>query len=144
MILLEMQRFSAINVNVRRFKAMLSVLLALAWVPLTAHCQIESLAGLELFSCQSAGEGPTSSGSHCDDSSCCAWESAQYHPPRNLPLTLVPMFAVVLPVLLSAESDNLPTRVGVSLLTTGPPEMPRIWQITFRAALPVRAPSFVS
>jgi len=144
MISLETERFSAINVNVRLVKTIIAILLALAWLPLTAHCQIESLAGMELLSCQSAGETPISSGSHCDDSACCAWESAQYHLPQNFPLALVPIFAVVLPVLLSAESDVLPNPVGVNLLTTAPPEMPRIWQFVLRASLPVRAPSLVS
>lgn len=144
MISLEAERFCTINVHVRLVKTIMAVLLALAWVPLTAHCQIESLAGLDLLSCQFAGETPASSSSPCDDGSCCGWESAQYHLPQNFPLTLAPVFAVILPVLLSAQIDVLPQRAGVSLLTTVPPEVPKIWQFTFRAALPVRAPSLVS
>ena len=128
----------------RLVKTVLAVLLALAWVPLTAHCQIESLAGMELLSCQSAGETPTSSGSHCADSSCCAWESAQYHLPQNQAPSLIPMFAVVLQVLISVQDDNRPVRVCQSLLKTAPPEMPKIWQFVLRASLPVRAPSLVS
>jgi hypothetical protein len=118
--------------------------LALAWVPLTAHCQIESIAELELLNCQSAGETPAPGCSHCDDSSCCAWESAQYHLPQNQTPTLVLILELVLPVVSSALDDNVPARAGVSLLTAAPPEIPKTWQFSFRAALPVRAPAFAS
>jgi|SRR5664280_708399 len=66
--------YSVIHTNVRLFKTILAVLLALAWVPLTAHCQIASINGWELLKCQAGTETPAPDGSRCDDSSCCAWE----------------------------------------------------------------------
>ena len=129
---------------VRLFKTALSVLLALAWVPLVAHCQLESITGLELLRCQSAGQTPAPGSSHCDDASCCTWESGQYHSPQNQPPILTPVYAVVSPLAMFVPEHTLSADLGVSVLTTAPPEMPKIWQFSFRAALPVRAPSLAS
>jgi hypothetical protein len=129
---------------VRLFKTVLSVLLALAWVPLMAHCQLESITGLELLRCQSAGETSAPGSSHCDDESCCTWESGQYHSPQNQPLISSPVHAVASPLALSVPDHSLPADPGVSVLTAAPPEIPNAWQFSLRAALPVRAPSFAS
>jgi hypothetical protein len=135
---------AVINMSVQFFKAMLAILLALAWAPLTAHCQIESLVGLGLLSCQSAGEAPAPNGSHCDDSSCCAWESGQCSLPQNQPSHVVWLIAVALTVVPFALHNSPPADAGMEILTTAPPEITRIWQFSFRAALPVRAPTFPS
>jgi len=61
----------------------LVVLLALLWAPLEVHCQIEVVSGWEFLSCASENTPAKHSNSHCGDSTCCAWESAQYQLPNS-------------------------------------------------------------
>jgi hypothetical protein len=135
---------SVINKSVRLLRTMFVVLLALGWAPLTAHCQLESVTGWGLLACQPGGETPGTGSSHCDDTSCCDWESGQVHLPQNQPLTLFPLSVLVLSVVVSASNNSPPAFIGLAHLTTAPPELPKIWQFSIRAALPVRAPSFAA
>ena len=127
---------------VRALRAVLTVLLAIAWWPLTAHCQLEGLPGLELLRCVSGDAGEPADGSHCDDG-CCAWESSQYH----LPLRQAPRGAdlcVFVPWAPARVESVPPAELTASFPTSPPPEPSRPWQFRLRAALPVRAPSIAA
>ena len=128
--------------GVRFLRTILVVLLALAWAPLTAHCQLEHLTGSELLRCHCGDEAPVSDSSPCGDSNCCGWESGQYKLPESQPLTSTPLLFEVSPVLpvTTVPSENVYEFVS----SAAPPELPQNWQFVFRAALPVRAPSFAS
>ncbi len=120
----------------------LTVVLALAWMPVTAHCQIERVTGLEILKCDSlpGGAAPCSSG---EGGSCCSWESGLYRLPQGQPVVAVPIMAVVPLVLVMVESWT-PAEIGERQLIEDPPRPPKPWQFSLRAALPVRAPSIAS
>jgi len=121
------------------------VLLALVWVPLTSHCRMEALPGLEFFRCAAEAQAPAEQGDPCDEGSCCPLETAQYQASRQddaLPilldglLTYSDSFGVI--------ERSLPPEVCVGVLTAAPPELPASWQFYLRAAPRPRAPSLAS
>ncbi len=126
---------------VRSLRMILALVLAVAWMPLAAHCQIERVTGLEILKCTPlpGGEAPCSPG---DAGSCCGWESGQYHLPAGQPQVTAPLVAVV-PLVLVVESW-MPTEGNGQRVTEAPPGPPKPWQFCLRAALPVRAPSIAS
>ncbi len=123
-------------------RTILTVLLAVAWMPLTAHCQIEQVTGLEILRC-----APTETGgapcSPSDGGACCSWESGQYHQPAGQPEAAAPLVALVPPVVVMVERWTS-AETGGRGLSEAPPGPPKPWQFSLRAALPVRAPSMAS
>lgn len=126
----------------RVFAAFLAVL----WLPVAAHCQLESMPGLEFISCQSGhglSENPTA---HCD-AGCCSAERSLYkteesHAGLSSPDALADL---LIPVLSEIDGSNsLPEEVCIGILTASPPHLLKTWQFASRAALPVRAPSLAS
>lgn len=118
----------------------MALFLALAWLPVTSHCQMEVLPGLEFLQCGTDNSQPD----NCGDSGCCAVESSSYQTTRNdesCPLIVLNLLALVpVPVV----ESSLPQEVSLGVLTSAPPEISRSWQFLSRSALPVRAPSSVS
>jgi hypothetical protein len=128
--------------SVRVLRTMLTVLLAVAWMPLAGHCQIEHVTGLQFLRCAPA-DADGAPCSPADGGSCCSWESGQYHLPESQPLVAVPLVAVV-PLLQPVAESWTPAECGLQDLTEAPPGPPEPWQFSSRAALPVRAPSIAS
>jgi len=130
---------TCILTSVKRFKT-LGVLAVLAlWLPLTQHCKLESIPGLEFLRCAP----DAASNSDCSDDGCAAVESALFKCPDNSNQIFSPalVWAVfpspVLPPASVAEANNLRSDAA-------PPELPTSWQFSLRTALPVRAPSLAS
>lgn len=124
---------------------MLFTLAACLWLPVSAHCQIESLTGLEFLQC--GGSTLAETGACHDDegqSACCPVEKSQY---QTSQLRVAPPAPALLPVLLAAvlpAAEPPVTLLGAARLSTAPPHLPQTWLFVSRAALPVRAPSFAS
>src|SRR6266850_5550398 len=119
-------------------RSVMVIVLAVLWAPVTWHCKLESLPGLEFLRCPS----DTPSRSDCAGDGCQVVESGLYKPEDNqraIPLAVD--FALLTEALSASERLALPQLV-VSGETVSPPELPRSWQFSFRAALPPRAPSF--
>lgn len=112
-------------------------------MPVTAHCQIEQLTGLEVLRCAPAEAGEAPAGSPCNSGSCCSWESGQYHLPQSQPAGAAPLVAV-LTQFLALATEEAPTATVDRVLADELPKPPRPWQFSLRAALPVRAPSIAS
>ena len=127
--------------GVRRLGKWLSVLAAVLWLPMTLHCQLESIPGLEFLACASEGHNPKGD---CSDDGCCAVEKSQYKSeqarlmipsPDLLPLPLAPVLDV---------ANLFPLEASLGILTAAPPELHQTWHFVSRTALPVRAPSIAS
>jgi len=129
---------------VRGLRNTLLLLLAAAWLPLAAHCRLESLPGLAFLSCadeKACHQGTDSPGS----GECCSFESAEYFLPSHQP-DVSPALVLALPPFESPTElvRGLPESVALGVLTAAPPDLPASWQFAFRTALPPRAPSLAS
>ena len=118
--------------------------MAAAWLPITMHCQLEILPGLEFLACEADSNSDGKQTSDCGDTGCCSAERSQYKTERYrspLPtLNFLILSFVPLPDLADALSDE----AGREALPVAPPELPKCWQFVFRTASPPRAPSFAS
>ena len=130
--------------GVRYFRNIFFALAAFLWLPVSAHCQLESVPGLEFLRCAVDIQSARGSSTDCGDSGCCAVEKSQYKaeqlrltlpPPDLLPVSFVPVVCV---------ENSLPAEVSVGVLTAAPPQLRKTWQFASRTALPVRAPSIAS
>jgi len=136
---------AAVSINtVRVLRNTLLLLLAAAWLPLTAHCRLEALPGLEFLQCADEQacqheSAPNSGGT------CCSFESSEYFLPAHQP-AVHPVLVLALPPFESPMElvRGLPASASLGVLTAAPPDLPSAWQFVFRTALPPRAPSFAS
>jgi hypothetical protein len=120
---------------VKRLHRIVGLVLLVLWVPITAHCMLENVPGLQFLKCAT----DTPDGAPCQDE-CSQLESATYKISDThadfLPPALTEVFAFVIFELRADEQL-------ITLIET-PPEILCSWQFLFRTALPPRAPSFVS
>jgi len=124
-----------------------AVLLLALWVPATLHCRLEQALSLELISCcqhEDAEKTPAHHETDCADDGCAAVESGFYKQEETEATPGRPLPALV--VSLAPHLDCAPkcVRVLVAAVSRFPSELAKCWQFSFRAALPVRAPSFPS
>jgi hypothetical protein len=123
----------------------LSIVLALLWMPLAAHCEIETLLGVELCHHADADHETDAAHTGCDDCSLC--QSAKVGLHFGIKLELKPAIFLVL-------SPWPPPNAGLSARIDAPPDipsppgpdaiLPNVCLLTSRTSLPVRAPSLVS
>ena len=128
--------------GVRRFRHILFVVAAMLWLPASAHCQLETIGGLELLRCASSNPSGPSQG-HCENG-CCAAEHSQYNGDHGRLSVSIPVFLQTSTAFSIDAPRALPDEVSLGVLTAAPPELPKAWQFSFRTALPVRAPSLLS
>ena len=134
-------------VNVKWLKTIMVMMVLALWVLATNHCRLELLPGLAFLTCcDHATAEPT--GEHheddCEDDACAAVEEGLYKTESHQVTAHKPVFVLLasfLPPPLERDTSALFAR---ACPTTVPLELPKVWQFTFRTALPPRAPSFVS
>lgn len=117
------------------------LLLAL-WVPATAHCQLENAFAL-LVCCDHADATPHQD-ADCKTDACATVESGAYRSETPPSLGLPPAFLFTLMVAEITAEPLAPPPSDFVATALSPPELPRGWQFSLRAALPVRAPSLAS
>jgi len=132
-----------INFRVNRWKAMIALLLAMLYLPATAHCLLEQAAWLPAGGgcCEESPTADSSETSSCPDG-CCPLEDTGY--PRAFGGSSTAFLASIQLYELAALVDFTPKQALAVLPQPSPPDLPKAWQFAFRAALPPRAPSFVS
>ncbi|MBM3836601.1 MAG: hypothetical protein FJ398_01355 [Verrucomicrobia bacterium] len=124
----------------RRIKTTLALLLVAFWAPVSVHCKLELVPGLEFLQC----ETETPAESDCDEDGCQVIESARYKTEENA-VVVVPAFNQMAAPMAASFCEPAPLRLAkFRIPSTAPPELPRSWQFFERAALPPRAPSIVS
>ena len=117
------------------------------WWPATNHCRIELIPGLEFLDCCAHSPDEQASEHHaneCDGDLCAQVEDGLYKAESNQIVVEAPSTSLlgVPPAVL--EQTPRPDRTHPILPETSPPELPKTWQFSFRAAAPPRAPSLVS
>jgi len=133
---------AVINTSVRWFRNIWFALAALLWLPAFAHCQLESLTGLEFLQCAEAAPASPAPAQDCND--CCAVEKSHFRAEHHrLSVPLPDLLPVFFTVSLTPDAARRP-QGDLTDLTAAPPGLPQSWQFVSRTALPVRAPSFVS
>jgi hypothetical protein len=129
---------------VRFFRNTFFALVAFIWLPASAHCQLETIPGLEFLHCAADMRAADGTRTDCGNNGCCAVEKSRYKAgqlgltvpsPALLPVSLLPVLDTV---------NTLPAEVSVGILTAAPPELLQTRHFISRTALPARAPSIAS
>jgi len=120
---------------VKRLFQLIGIMLTVLWLPITAHCCLEKVPGLQFLKCatDTPDNGP------CQDE-CSQLETATYKISDTHTHVLPPAFTVFFQILvqeLRADEQRKP------VIKTSP-EIPTGWQFSLRTALLPRAPSFTS
>ena len=130
--------------RVNPVRRLLALLLAIIWLPATAHCSLEAVGWGFGHICASTTDTDHGTGSNCDDCAECRTVEGGYCASTvRVAVPVAPLIpalppAVVLALLPPASGPELPVPTWSE---TGPP---RPWQFAARAALPPRAPSFAA
>lgn len=128
----------------RLVKTVLIVLLALVWAAASNHCKLEQIPGLEFLSCCVHEDTGPHEDDDCATDGCATFENQLYK-------TETARVSVAAPVLLfTAFLSPLwvelspPVPVNHVPPDAAPTVLPRVWQFSYRTALPPRAPSLLS
>jgi hypothetical protein len=140
--LFEQERPVGILNSVNWLKRIIALALVAVWPLAMNHCKLETVPGFTFLQCAVDTQDTHDADKDCADR--CAVEKSQYradHVPLNIPTpNLLPVFsATALPTLAA-----LPAEVSGGILTAAPPQLLQTRHFASRAALPARAPSFVS
>jgi hypothetical protein len=127
--------------GVRYFRNIIFALAAFLWLPASAHCQLESIPGLEFLRCVSDTQN---SQGHCNDSGCCSAEKSQFKTEQHRVSLPSPDFIPVPLTPVVNAANSLAEEVSVGVLTAAPPQLLKTWHFASRTALPARAPSITS
>jgi hypothetical protein len=118
----------------------IALLLLVLWVPVSMHCTLETMPPFSFLQCCCGeAEGQQQAGD-CEEDVCGAVESGFYKIEDNP--TLAPDLAMMLVLATDWVAEALsapPSQIEVP--SAAPPELPRVWQFSYRTALPPRAPS---
>ena len=125
------------------WKKILAGTLVVLWVPLTMHCRLEPLPGMEFLACCPDEDAAPHQDSDCDDDACAVVESGSYKTENDLVAVPVPVLVPALFLTPLLRLEVIPA-VNHVAFEASPPELSATWQFSFRAALRPRAPSFVS
>ena len=124
-----------------RARQMMGIILALFWLPITSHCLLERLSGLEFLSCCTHEAEPCDNEEKdCATDACAVVEEGFYKVQDNGDLLPERVFdsSLTLPDIFLADTVR---RLPDLRLAFSPPDLPAIWRFTTRASLPIRAPS---
>jgi hypothetical protein len=120
----------------QRLKQIVGLVLLVLWVPITTHCALEAVPGLEFLKC--ANDTPANN--QCNDDACSQLETATYKVSDTHAEFQLHTFIALLPLVVA----EFPVDEQATAVIEAPPEISCSWQFSFRAALPPRAPSSVS
>ena len=129
----------------RRLRIVVGLILVLLWVPMTAHCQLETVPGFEFLKCNPSETSDSSGpGGHCEDNACAsiesgAWKAESFHVDVSVPLIL--LVASLVAALVSLESYCSALAVHGS---TRAGDFQKLWRVTLRTVLAARPPPLAS
>jgi len=144
-IRIEHFRRTGILSSVKSFQILLALTLVALWPLATSHCRLEKLPGLEFLACADNAVAEAHPDADCGTDGCASVESG-FNKTEDAHLILPGPSWVPSPILTAVLLAVVEPATTTSGLVTDPtpPELPRGWQFSFRAALPPRAPSCVS
>lgn len=123
----------------RRGRAILSFALALLWLGLPVHCQLEAVAASGVVTCCIESDCAPQRDAGCAEDFCGSLESETYFPQKSQTFAKEP---VLQPINFALEAIALkPEAPSGSAISDGVPMLTCSWQFVFRTAAPPRAPS---
>lgn len=123
-------------------KAVALTVLAL-WGLAAMHCKLEVLPGLDFLKSCCFADSSASSPKPCESDGCGAVEDGSYRAEEQNAAAPQPL--LILALISPMIEAPLPEIPGICFSESqAPSELSRFWQFSYRAALPPRAPSFVS
>lgn len=131
------------QLRVQRVKTVLVVLLALFWVAASNHCKLEKIPGLAFLDCCADSDTAPRADDGCETDGC-AFETALYKTENAQHLVPAPVLLLAAFLVPGWADLSVPQSVNHILPDAAPMELPRIWQFSYRTALPPRAPSLPS
>jgi hypothetical protein len=119
------------------------VLMVLAlWGLASMHCRLEALPGLEFLQSCCFAEASSQAPSDCESDGCSEVENARYCAGDRTAAAPPPLLIPALPS--GVVEAPLPAcEPHPFVASKPPPELPRSWQFSWRAALAPRAPAFI-
>ena len=123
-------------------RAILGLALALLWLGMPVHCQLEAVSAASLFACADGVDCSTPADTGCEDDFCDSLESGDYFPQKSFTLARAPLLA--LPVELISSKLLVIVPQELSSASNAVPLLSTSWHFVYRAAAPPRAPSFLS
>ena len=121
-----------------RWKAIVSLLCLVTWLPATQHCQLENFPGLAFLHCSTDAPGSTD----CGGDSCDVVERGFYKAPDNCDFVVVPVFLAATAPVAATEPETFSG--SLTSPTAIPDASPASWQYYSPLAVPVRGPSLPS
>ena len=124
-------------------KTVLILLLTLVWAAASNHCKLEQVPGLSFLACTDHAEDAPSQDQGCDTDGC-AFE-VQLYKTENAQASM-PAPILLFTFFLTPLFDELvaPATASHILPDAAPVVLTRVWQFSYRTALPPRAPSLLS
>jgi hypothetical protein len=133
--------------TVRAWRTIFAVGIATLWVAAGVHCRLEILPGFEFLACceqPKAEKSPAQHEKDCRGDACAAIEQGLYKSAPSQQAPIKPLLASVAWLVPLPDAGRLSAPDFPNQFACAPPELPRLWRFSQRAALPPRAPSFVS
>ena len=129
---------------VRTLKTVMILVLVTLWVMASNHCRLEHIPALAFMTCCDHDDSAGSQDKDCEADGCAAVENQLYKADTSQRVTPAP--TVLLTHFLSPVLAELlaPAASSHVLPDAAPMELPRVWQFSYRTALPPRAPSLAS
>ena len=129
---------------VRIVKTVLIVLLALLWLGASNHCKLEEIPGFGFLTWCTHDDTAPHQDDDCETDGCATFENQLYKTENAQVSAAAPplLFATFLSPLLAELSPSAPA--SHDLPDAAPMVLTRVWQFSYRTALPPRAPSLLS
>ncbi len=108
------------------------------------HCALEQVRGLEFLACCQHVDKAPHQDNDCDEDDCAAVESGYYQIEDNPTLTPPVAVALAAPASEGVAVPAADSARGAVAVSSAPPGLPRVWQFSYRTALPPRAPSLIA
>jgi hypothetical protein len=129
----------------RTLKTILTLLLAIIWLPLTSHCLLlESASNLAVLACCDHESTPNDHTNGCDSDACSIVEDVQYRCSEDRIVVPAVDRLAAIEIPLPLEPDLNPIQQLAQPHQDDWLESRSHCQFSLRTALPPRAPSFVS
>ena len=128
----------------RLVKTILILLLALLWAAAGNHCKLEQIPGWEFLACCIHEDIAPHQDDDCATDGCATVENQLYKNETARICVAAPTLLFATFVSLQWAELSIPPTVSHILPDAAPTELARVWQFSYRTALPARAPSFAS